>query len=303
MTVSENTLGVSQSHAERVRARRLHRTRQVERPKRIKPERSRSRKQGRPRRRYDVALGAERGAEIQVRVIPSGFLGARVFSMGLIVFAILSLLQFTRAERFKVTLPEVEGAQMLSTAQVRSLASIEGQSVFFLDPMQIESRLEEAAEVKNSKVRFQWPNVVSIELEERTPVAAWNDGGRIWWLSDDGIAYIQHGERNDLIQISSDAGTLNLSSDELAPAIDPTVLEGVTELQAQLPAVNNWNYDDDHGLGFVDASGRQVYLGNGSMASQKAKAYLAIADKLDSEQIQATVISVTDHNAPYYSVE
>lgn len=301
MTVSENTIGVSQNHADRVRARRLRRTRQVERPRRIKP--NKTRKQGRPRRRYDVALGAERGAEIQVRVIPSGFLGVRAISMSLIVFAILSLLQFMRAERFKVILPEVEGAQMLNTAQVRSLASVEGQSIFFLDPVQIESRLEEAAEVNNSKVSFRWPNVVSIELEERTPIAAWNDGGRIWWLSDDGIAYIQHGERNDLIQISSEAGTLNLSSDELAPAIDPTVLEGVSELQAQLPAVNSWNYDDDHGLGFVDAQGRQVYLGNGSMAFQKAKAYLAIADKLDSEQIQATVISVTDHNAPYYSVE
>lgn len=301
MTVSENTIGVPQKRADRVRARRLRRTRQVERPKRIKPKRSR--KQGRPRRRYDVALGAGRGTEIQVRLIPSGFLGTRMVSMVLIAFMLLSLFQFMKAERYLVVLPEVEGAQLLSTAQVRSLARIEGQSIFFLDPLQIESRLEEAAEVKESKVSVRWPNAVTIELEERPPVASWDDGGRIWWLSDDGIAYIQHGERNDLIRISSEAGTLNLSTDELAPAIDPVVLEGVSELQVELPAVESWNYDRSLGLGFVDAQGRQVYFGNGSMASQKAKTYLAIAEKLDAEQIRASMISVSDHNAPYYSVE
>jgi hypothetical protein len=301
MTVSENTLGVPQSRADRVRARRLQRTRQVERPKRIKTDRSR--KKTRPRRRYDVALGAERGAQIQVRLVPAGFFGTRVLSLGLIVFAILSLFQFMSAERYKVGLPKVTGAQLLSTAQVRSLARLEDQSVFFMDPLEIEARLEEAAEVKDSRVSFQWPNSVTIEIEERAPVAAWNDGGRIWWLSDDGVAYIQHGERNDLINISSEAGALALSSDEHAPAIDPGVLSGVTELQAQLPSVNNWNYDHDHGLGFIDAQGRQVYFGNGSMAQQKTKTYLAIAEKLDTEQISATVISVADHTAPYYSVE
>ncbi len=301
MTVSENTLGVPQNRADRVRARRLQRTRQVERPKRI--DRNKSRRKASPRRRYDVALGAERGAEIQVRVVPSGFLGTRTLSFGLFVFAILSLFQFMNAERYQVGLPQVKGAQLLSTAQVRSLARIEGQSIFFLDPLAIERRLEEAAEVKESKVSFGWPNSVTIELEERSPVAAWNDGGRIWWLSDEGIAYIQHGERNDLIDISSEAGTLSLSSNELAPAIDSTVLAGVTELQAQLPSVDSWNFDHDHGLGFIDPQGRQVYFGNGSMAPQKAKTYMAIAEKLDDEQIQATVISVADHNAPYYSVE
>lgn len=301
MTVGENTLGVPQSRADQVRARRLRRTRQVERPKRIKSKRSR--KQGRPRRRYDVALGAERGAQIQVRVIPAGFLGTRALSLALLLFAIMSLLQFTRAERFQVMTPEVQGASLLSQAQVRSLIQIEGQSLFFLDPAEIEARLEEAAEVKDSRVRFQWPNTVKIELEERTPVAAWNDGGRIWWLSDDGIAYIQHGQRNDLIEISSEAGSLNLSTDELAPAIDPTVIEGVSELRAQLPAVEKWNYDRDLGIGFIDEEGRQVYFGDGDMASQKARTYLAIAERLAAEQIRVTMISVTDYNAPYYSVE
>jgi hypothetical protein len=301
MTVGENTLGVSQSRADRVRSRRLRRIRQVERPKRIKPKKSQ--RHNRPRRRYDVALGAERGAEIQVRTIPSGFLGTRMLSLGLMTVAILSLFQFMQAGRYRVSLPEVRGTQMLSTAQVRSLAHVEGQSIFLLDPIEIESRLEEAAEVKESKVSIHWPNSVVIELEERDPVAAWNDGGRIWWLSDDGVAYIQHGERNDLIKISSEVGTLNLTHDALAPAIEPEVLEGVSSLQTYLPAVDSWNYDRDHGLGFVDERGRQVYFGNGSMASQKAATYLAIAEKLDAEQIPATVISVTDHNAPYYSVE
>lgn len=301
MTVSENTLGGPQSHADRVRARRLQRTRQIERPKRI--EQNRARKKSSPRRRYDVALGAERGAEIQVRIVPSGFLGTRVLSFSLVLFAVLSLFQFMQAERYHVGLPQVKGAQLLSAAQVRSLADVEGRSIFFVDPLEIEARLEETAEVKDSKVSFRWPNTATIELEERAPVAAWNDGGRIWWLSDDGIAYIQHGERNDLIHISSEAGTLSLSSDELAPAMDPSVLAGVTDLQAQLPSVKQWNYDRDHGLGFIDAQGRQIYFGNGSMAAQKAKTYTAIAAKLDAEQIRATLISVADHTAPYYSVE
>lgn len=301
MTVSENAIGVPQNRADQVRARRLRRSRQIERPERIRTKRAR--KPGQPRRRYDVALGAERGAEMQLRVVPAGFVGTRSLSLVLIAFSILSLFQFMEAERYKVDFPEVEGAGLLSTAQVRSLAQVEGQSVFLLDPVEIENRLEEAAEVKASKVSFQWPNGVNIQLEERPPVAAWDDGGRIWWLSDDGIAYIEHGERNDLVRITSEAGALDLSRDDLAPAIDPIVLQGAAQLQDQLPAVTSWNYDKSRGLGFVDAQGRQVYFGDGSMVAQKAETYLAIAAKLDSEQIHATVIDVANYDAPYYSLE
>ena len=46
-----------------------------------------------------------------------------------------------------------------------------------------------------------------------------------------------------------------------------------------------------------------MYFGDGDMASQKAKTYMAIAEKLEAEQIRVTMISVTDHNAPYYRVE
>ena len=177
MTVSDRVLGLPDNRADAVRARRARKTRQVERAGRIQAPKPKRKRQA--RRQYSVTLTAERGAEMQFMALPAGSVGSRLFSLAVVLLAVGSLIRFARSERFRVDQIVVEGAEMLSAAQIRSLAGIEGQSIFFLDPTEIEDHLEEAAEVKAATIQMAWPNQVKVQVQERYPVVEWNDSGRI----------------------------------------------------------------------------------------------------------------------------
>ncbi len=296
MTVSERALGLTDNRADAVRERRARRTRRVERAGRIQvPKQKRKRT---PRRRYSVTLSAERGAEVQ---LTAGGLGTRVFSLVVAILAIGNLIRFARSEQFKVDQITVEGNAMLPAAQIRSLAGIEGQSIFFLDPAQIKSTLEQAAEVKEATIRMAWPNRVEIQVDERFPAVEWNDAGRIWWLSVDGVAYVQHGEERDLIQVRSEQAYLQVGEDAQAPVVNPSMMRAVASLNKQLPEVTGWNFDRVHGLGFIDEHGWQIYFGTSGDIPMKVRIYQAIAEMLVAEGIQVTLISVEDSDAPYYA--
>lgn len=296
MTVSERALGLVNNRADTVRERRVRRTRRVERAERIQvPKQKRKRT---PRRRYSVTLSAERGAEVQ---LTAGGLGTRVFSMFIVILALGSLIRFTRSDQFKVGQITVEGNLMLPAAQIRSLAGIEGQSIFFLDPVQIKSVLEEAAEVKEATIRMAWPNRIEVHVDERYPAVEWNDAGRIWWLSVDGVAYVQHGEGRDLIKVHSEQSYLHVSDDAQEPVVNPALMKAVASLNKQLPEVTSWNYDQVHGLGFVDERGWQIYFGTEGDIPMKVRIYESIVEKLEADGIQVTMISIEDSDAPYYA--
>jgi cell division septal protein FtsQ len=300
VTVSERALGLSNNRADAVRERRARKTRRVDRARRIetpKPKRKRT-----PRRRYRVTLAAERGAEMQFAAIPAGSLGARTVSVIVLILAIGSLFRFANSERFKVGEVSVDGIEMLTAAQIRSLAGIEGRSIFFLDPVEITKHVEEAAEVRSAVVKMAWPNRVDLQVQERHPVVEWNDAGRIWWLSTDGVAYVQHGDGHDLIQINSEQTSLQVKEEAGDPVVDPSLLRAVASLSKHLPDVQSWMFDMDHGLGFTDKQGWQVYFGTGGDMPMKVRMYQSIADQLAGENILATMVSIEDQAAPYYSV-
>lgn len=297
MTVSERALGLaSDRRADAVRERRARRTRRVERAGRIQmPKQKRKRT---PRRRYSVTLSAERGAEVQ---LTAGGLGTRVFSLVIVLLALGSIIRFARSDQFKVDQITVEGNAMLPAAQIRSLAGIEGQSIFFLDPMQIKSTLEGTAEVKEATIKMAWPNRVEVTIDERYPAVEWNDAGRIWWLSVDGVAYVQHGEGRSLIKVQSEQSYLQVGEDAQAPVVNPALMRSVASLSKQLPEVTSWNFSPVHGLGFIDEHGWQIFFGTSGDIPMKVRIYESIAEKIISDGLQVVMISVEDSDAPYYA--
>jgi hypothetical protein len=269
VTISERALGFPDNRADAVRARRARKTRQVERAGRI--EAPKSRRKRTPRRRYNVTLSAERGTEMQFTAIPAGSVGTRTVALVIMILAIGSLLRFSRSDRFVVDQISVDGMTMLTAAQVRSLAGVEGKSIFFLDPAVIVRLLEDAAEVKSAEI-------------------------------NDGVAYVKHGENHGLIQINSQETSLQVGEDALTPVVNPTLMKTVASLSKHLPEVQSWDFDLDHGLGFVDGNGWQVYFGTSGDIPMKVRIYRSIAEKLIVDNVQITMVSVEDQSAPYYTV-
>jgi hypothetical protein len=129
---------------------------------------------------------------------------------------------------------------------------------------------------------LKWPNRVEISLQEHQPSVEWNDGGRIWWLSADGTAYIQHGIQSDLTQVTSADPILNLDGNANDPVIDPGLLSAVDVLSKHMPEVSSWQFDPDHGLSFDDVRGWQAYFGEGGDMRMKVRIYNTIAWKINT---------------------
>ena len=301
MTINERVLGAVRTRADRVRARRARLVREVEpapREQWIKPRRRRH-----PRRRHDFALPTGVGVEARLPALPAVRLGTRLVSVILLAATILGLAYAYASPDFHVERATVINNRLLSQAQVRSIAQVDGNLVFLINPMQVVERLMQLPEVLTATVRLGWPNRVEIQLEERHPVVEWNDAGRIWWLSSDGMAYVQHGSWPGLIRIMTEESVLHISKQAMEPVISPDVLRAAMLLCAQLPEIEVLQYDGESGLGFVDTNGWQVYFGDEGDITQKIRIYRALAEQLSDRGVRVAMINLENESASYISVE
>ncbi len=301
MTVGDRILGGPRTRAERVRARRARQTRRVETVAsdlaQPKPRKRRSRH---PRRRFDVALPIELGAEIRLPAMPAVRVGPRFVSLLLLVFVGYLLYTMLTAPAFYVAEAAAEGGELLTENQIRSIAQADQTSVFLIDPAEAEARFHSVAEVASAEVKVGWPNRVTVSVVERVPMVAWKDAYREWWISEEGVAFLKHEHRDGLLTIESEESVLHVRQDPRAQVIDPQVLVAAGVLEAQLPEAEVLKYHPIHGLGYEAEAGWTVYFGVEGDMIGRVRLYKAILRRLEAEGISPSFISVRDVSAPYY---
>ena len=301
MTLGERTLGGLRTRADKVRARRAMLVREIEH---VPPERkAKPRANRQPRRRLDLALKAELGAEARLPALPAMKLGSRLKTGFLSILTIIALWYAFTSAGFTVERATVLGNKLLSHAQIRSIAQVDDRVVFLIDPQEVEARLSKFPEVYAATVRISWPNKVEIQVEERQPVVEWDDAGRIWWISSDGVAFIQHGAWPELVQVKTSEPTLQITTESLDPVINPQVVQAAAQLSSRLPEVKTLHFDREHGLGFENANGWTVYFGTEGDMTLKAEIYRAMVKQLIEKQVQIDLVSLEDQSAPYYRLE
>jgi hypothetical protein len=301
MTLNERVLSSVRTRADQVRARRARHERVIERPARerkVKP-----RRKARPRRRYDLAIPVERGVEVRLPSLPTVRVGIRPLTALLLSVMLWWMGQVLSSPTFHIERPIVRGNTLLSPAQVRSIAQLDDALIFLVDPHAVVDRLAKFPEVLSAQVQLGWPNEIEVQIEERKPVVEWNDAGRVWWLSSDGVAFIPHGFRPDLVRVETDQPTLTISNEPLKPVITPELLQAASEIHAQMPEVGGFRYDRIHGLGFDDPRGWVGYFGTQGDMTLKVRVYRALTEQLSEKMAQATLVSVEDVSAPYFRVE
>jgi len=299
VTIGHRLLGEARTRAEEVRARRASQARQME-PLADMPKRRKASRKRQPRRRYDLALPIELGAEIRLPAIPALKAGPRLVSSLVLALLGLVLRGLLTAPQFFVAEAAIEGNDLLTANQVRSIAQADEMPVFLVDPAESVARFAPVAEVAAASVQVSWPNRTSVTIMERQPLVAWKDGFRDWWLSEEGVAFLKHGEREGLVHITSETPILNIQRDPLAQVIDPQVLVAAGVLAAQLPSVESFVYDPILGLGYQDARGWTAYFGVDGDMVMKVRLYTAIVEHLESKSITPATISVKDPSAPFY---
>jgi hypothetical protein len=257
----------------------------------------------RRRRTYTIPLPDELGAEINLPALPRLRIGRRTLTLLLLFAWMMTVRNAWVSDDLRISNVSVEGAGLLSEAQIESIARLRGTHLFTLDPQAAEQRLISYPEIDGAQVHLQWPgNKVAIQVEERRPIVEWHDGGKTWWLSASGVAFIQRQPYKAMVEVTSPEQVLAISQEALEPAIDPEVLWSAVMLSEQLPYATNLTYSLEHGFGFDDPRGWQVLFGHRGDIDAKVKVYETIALSLVEQGQGAVLVSVEDPASPYYKL-
>lgn len=262
----------------------------------------RSQKKRRLKRRNEILLPATMGGQVRLPALPEIQVGARLLSVPMLVILVWAVYQMLNGATFQVDQPEIMGAAFMSEALVRSIAQVDDRPVFSIDPEGIAAQLESYPEIANAEVAIEWPNKVVIQLYERKPVIAWDDGGRKWWLSDDGVAFLEREAMPGMVEVVSDEPVLQIQEDPLAQVIDPEILRCAAELGSLLPDAGSLRFDLENGLVLEDARGWTVHFGSSGDMAEKVRVYIRIGEWLHAQALQPSMVSVEDPNSPYYTL-
>ncbi len=83
----------------------------------------------------------------------------------------------------------------------------------------------------------------------------------------------------------------------------PDLVKAVLILSKQAPKNTALVYDAQHGLGWKDARGWEVYFGDAQDVRMKLDVYKAIITQLMADDSQPALVSVEYVHAPYYRLD
>jgi cell division protein FtsQ len=286
---------------------------------------SRLQKSRSPRRRFDVPLKAT-GAEIRLPAIPLINLGWRAVSLFMVLMMSASLLLMWKAPVFQVTSVEGAGIKRVTVSDLNAVMGTFGKSVFSLNPNTLRQVLSVAfPELSKISVKVNLPAKVTVVATERQPIITWTQDGVETWVDAEGISFPPRGVlETSLVKVEGygtpPSETPEVTTDEqsgtaadilsmLAPdrpaiRLSPELVSAILALGAKMPADTVLVYDSQHGLGWNDPNGWDVFFGNEDQdMDMKLSVYQALVARLQSEGIQPALISVEYVHAPYYRME
>jgi cell division protein FtsQ len=287
-------------------------------------------KPGLPKRRYDIALGVP-GAELHLPSLPMVHMGWRALSGLLVVMMVACLFFLWKSPAFLVNTVEAEGLQRLTVGDLNAVMGILGNSVFSIDLQELEQALIRAfPELGNVRVSAGLPARISVSVTERQPVLAWFQDNREVWVDAEGVAFAPRGNPGSLVRVEGHgsipaaiAGVFTPAAGSIPPGVVyvPIAIEGSGEagkaatlpvdlvetiltLGSKIPPETQLVYDSQHGLGWEDPAGWEVYFGTQtSDMEQRLVVYQGVVQHLTNQGIQPTLVSVEYVHAPYYRME
>jgi len=284
------------------------------------PMRQRTITRKRQRRQVAIPLRGS-GAEIVIPGLPVIHFNARWISGALTIAFFILLLFVVTSSTFEVEQAEITGMNRIDTADVESILNVNNESIFNIKPKEIQQKLETAfPELKNIRVSLSLPASIAITAEERQPVIAWHAGDRVYWSDEEGILFDPRGEERNLLVINIDGempfeaieASLTEETDEVAFGIlaanprkvDRTALSTAQKLAREVEAGTALAYSKENGLGWVNATGCEVFVGmNTTNMQEKMLVYKAILEALNLAGLTPSEISVANIDAPYYRLE
>ncbi|TAK11995.1 MAG: FtsQ-type POTRA domain-containing protein [Anaerolineae bacterium] len=262
------------------------------------------RRRSEARRRYNVALPMAAGGQVRLPAMPQVRVGWRLLSFVLTAALSWALYMLWTAPQFHVSAAEVVGLARLNADEVNTVLKVSGASVFTLDPAELEARLQAAfPELQGIRVRVGLPAKVVVEAAERAPVIAWEHEGIQTWVDSSGYSFLPRGQVDGLVPVVAHGLPAPIAgqADQSQQLLTPQMVKAILTLAPSAPEGAPLVFDPEHGLGWADPRGWQVYFGLAPTdMAQRLAVYQAIVKELKAQGIKPTLISVEFLHAPYY---
>lgn len=235
--------------------------------------------------------------ETRVWVRGAVWLSWRWLSGSLSIMMVVILYAMLASDVFIVDAIGVGGERYLSPAEVFEAANIANTHLFWIDPLEIEARLESNPSIADAQVFIGWPpNMVSIFITERDPALIWEQENFRVWVDVNGTVMFQRQERPDLLRIVYPEGE---GIPGVGTRIDREVITGALQLKTKFPTIDVLLYDDVKGLGYRDGRNWIVWFGTGANMEMKVLVYEAIV-RANFPAIQLREVDVSDPDHPTF---
>jgi cell division protein FtsQ len=109
--------------------------------------------------------------------------------MAALPIVLVALATYTALRSPFLTVQEVRvaGAETIDVHDLALLSGLEGESMLRLPLDEARARLIEVPQVRSVAFKRNWPQAVTLRIEERTPVAFWSVGGRDYSVDAEGV--------------------------------------------------------------------------------------------------------------------
>jgi len=250
------------------------------------------------------------GASIERRpLLPRGFVmwaAARLLAMLVLFGAGWLVYHASTSTDFQVRNVHVEGASLLSPAEVQQAAAVTGANLFWVDRGAIEDRLKQLPLVLRAEVVPVLPDTVTVRIVERKPAAFWVSGERAYVVDDQGVVLRQLGD-DEAVYAAQPLPTIDQLDGQPLNAgdvVDASALATSNRLAALLPRAGvkplavEWS--QDFGLEVRTEAGWRARFNSQGDIEQQVDSVRAIRDHLAKNKASVEVIDVRFGDRPYY---
>ena len=255
-------------------------------------QRRRERQQERMRRE---GLDPQRPEE-RVRPLGVVWISWRWFSGALSIVLVVVMFVVMYTDVFIIDSIAVGGQSYIPREEIFKDSGLVNKHLFWVDPQEVEARLEESSAIADAQVYIGWPpNMISIVITEREPALVWQEGEIRVWVDVNGTIMFQRETRSDLLLIKNTDDSYRFDPSQ---PLKRDIIAGALQLKSMYPNIESLTYDRLKGLGYADGRNWIVWFGVGTNMEIKAKVYDTIV-RVNSG-VAFREIDVSDPDHPYF---
>lgn len=222
--------------------------------------------------------------------------GRKVPSLIALIALAGTLSYFFISDEFYIYGAEVVGNELVSAEEIYWNSGLEGFSIFFVVPAQVEANILRLPEIAMAKVSCALPNRAHIEVVERRPCFIWQTAQASYFVDEEGVIMPARTERPPGMMVVHSS----LPPGERLPK---NLVETLRKLRVALPEIATFQYSQAGGFSFLyeeHGTSWTVHLGDGEDLEIKVAALKALVQKLASEGIKTESIDLRFRGRAYY---